>query len=50
MIKRIPLNRMAQPEEIARPIVFLASDDASFITGSVLTIDGGMSVEGNWYR
>ncbi len=50
VIKRIPLNRMAQPEEIARPIVFLASDDASFITGSVLTIDGGMSVEGNWYR
>jgi NAD(P)-dependent dehydrogenase (short-subunit alcohol dehydrogenase family) len=36
-----PLGRWAQPEEIARAIVYLASDDARFVTGTVLTIDGG---------
>lgn len=36
-----PMNRFAEPEEIARPAVFLASGDASFITGAVLTVDGG---------
>jgi len=35
------LKRFAQPEEIAKAILFLASDDASFITGSVLVADGG---------
>ena len=38
---RIPQRRMATPEEIAAAIVFLASDDASAITGSELTVDGG---------
>jgi NAD(P)-dependent dehydrogenase (short-subunit alcohol dehydrogenase family) len=36
-----PMNRFAEPAEIARPAVFLASSDASFVTGAVLTIDGG---------
>ena len=36
-----PLGRWAQPEEIARAIVFLASDEAGFVTGTVLMIDGG---------
>ena len=36
-----PLGRMAEPEEIARSIRFLASDDASFVTGAVLPTDGG---------
>jgi NAD(P)-dependent dehydrogenase (short-subunit alcohol dehydrogenase family) len=37
-----PLGRIAQPEEIARTILFLASDDASFITGTTLAVDGGI--------
>src|SRR6266478_5609070 len=37
----VPLGRVAEPEEIARAIVFLASDKASFVTGEVLTADGG---------
>jgi len=37
----VPLGRVAEPEEIARAIVFLASDKASFVTGQVLTPDGG---------
>jgi 3-oxoacyl-[acyl-carrier protein] reductase len=37
----IALGRFAQPEEIAAGIVFLASPQASYVTGSVLTIDGG---------
>jgi 3alpha(or 20beta)-hydroxysteroid dehydrogenase len=36
-----PLGRAAGPEEIASAIVFLASDDASFITGTRLMVDGG---------
>lgn len=42
MLARIPLRRWAQPEEIAGAFVFLASDAASFITGQVLPVDGGM--------
>ncbi len=36
-----PIGRQAQPEEVARVATFLASDDASFMTGSIVTVDGG---------
>jgi len=39
-----PLRRMGKPEEIAYAVAFLASDEAAFITGEVLTIDGGLSM------
>lgn len=41
IVSDIPLRRMAQPEEFAAPVVFLASARASFITGIALQIDGG---------
>jgi 3-oxoacyl-[acyl-carrier protein] reductase len=42
-IKRIYLKRFAKPEEIASAVLFLASDDANFITGTTLVVDGGHS-------
>src|SRR5258706_482209 len=41
LAKSVPLGRVGQPAEIARAAVFLASEKASFITGQILTADGG---------
>jgi len=42
IVSGIPVKRLGQPEEIGRGVVFLASDDAGYITGSTLDINGGM--------
>lgn len=44
MQERVPLKRFGQPEDIAKLVVFLASDDASFITGGEYNIDGGINI------
>jgi 3-oxoacyl-[acyl-carrier protein] reductase len=42
MIAQTPLGRLGRPEDIARAVAFLASDDASWITGQVLQSSGGL--------
>jgi 3-oxoacyl-[acyl-carrier protein] reductase len=44
MMQNTPLGRVAEPEEIAGAVRFLSSDDASFITGEVLLVDGGLGM------
>lgn len=44
IIPQIPIGRLGEPEEIARIVTFLASDDAGFITGSTITANGGQFV------
>jgi 3-oxoacyl-[acyl-carrier protein] reductase len=46
--RRTPLGRYAEPSEIARTVAFLASDDASFVTGSSVAVDGGWLAYGGW--
>ncbi|UCH23168.1 MAG: 3-oxoacyl-ACP reductase FabG [Deltaproteobacteria bacterium] len=45
MIEGSYLKRMAEPEDIAKAILFMASDDANFITGQILLVDGGFSLK-----
>jgi NAD(P)-dependent dehydrogenase (short-subunit alcohol dehydrogenase family) len=46
MLEEIPMGRLATPDEIARVAVFLASDDASYITGQTVVVDGGWTILG----
>jgi acetoacetyl-CoA reductase len=41
VLSQIPTGRLGEPEEIARAVVFLASDEAGFVNGSTMTINGG---------
>ncbi len=44
VIDAIPLKRVAKPDDVAKVVLFLASPDADYITGQVVSVDGGMSV------
>jgi NAD(P)-dependent dehydrogenase (short-subunit alcohol dehydrogenase family) len=47
-LRRVPMRRAGTPAEQAAAVLFLASDDASFITGQTLVVDGG-ELTGEWY-
>ena len=49
-VERIPMSRFGEPEEVAKAAVFLASDEASFITGHTLPVDGGYLAGGLWSK
>ncbi|MCA4726013.1 SDR family NAD(P)-dependent oxidoreductase [Mycolicibacterium fortuitum] len=46
LVRAIPFRRIAKPEEVAKAVAFFASDDASFITGQVLSVSGGLTMAG----
>jgi len=43
VLNRVPMGRMGNPDEIAKAVSFLASDDSSFVTGIELFVDGGQA-------
>ena len=43
MEAKVPMGRYGQPEEIAQAILYLASDESAFVTGSEVVVDGGMT-------
>jgi len=45
MVSRIPLGRYGKPNEVAYGVLYLASDESSFVTGSELVIDGGWTAQ-----
>jgi NAD(P)-dependent dehydrogenase (short-subunit alcohol dehydrogenase family) len=49
-LARIPMGRFGEADEVAKAAVFLASDDASFVTGHTLAVDGGYLAGGLWSR
>jgi NAD(P)-dependent dehydrogenase (short-subunit alcohol dehydrogenase family) len=44
VLSRTPMGKMGQPEDVAKAVYFLASDEANFITGSILRVDGGNAI------
>ena len=44
IVERVPLGRVGDPDELAAAVEFLASEDASYLTGIVLAVDGGLSM------
>ncbi len=49
LLDRTPLGRFGTAEEIAGAVAFLVSDDASFVTGAVLKVDGGLTIDGSFH-
>ncbi len=48
LLRRVPMSRLGQPQEVADAAVFLASDESRFVTGHALMVDGGWAVNGSW--
>lgn len=46
MIARVPMTRLAAPQEIANAVRWLAGDEASYVTGQTIVVDGGWTVQG----
>jgi 2-hydroxycyclohexanecarboxyl-CoA dehydrogenase len=46
LVKAIPFGRLARPQEVAAPLLFFASDVASFITGQVISVSGDLTMAG----
>jgi NAD(P)-dependent dehydrogenase (short-subunit alcohol dehydrogenase family) len=45
MMRQVPMERFAEPEEMAEAVMWLCSDAASFVTGHVMPVDGGMTAQ-----
>jgi 3-oxoacyl-[acyl-carrier protein] reductase len=42
ILNNVPLKRLGQPEDVAKAVLFLSSSDSDYMTGQVITVDGGM--------